>query len=44
MVQGGPAKDLSIALQQTIHRANSAQADGDVDQVRIITQYPLDIF
>ncbi|BCA29152.1 OprD family porin [Metapseudomonas otitidis] len=44
VVQGGPAKDLSIALQQTIHRANSAQADGDVDQVRIITQYPLDIF
>ncbi|MHC5348543.1 OprD family porin [Metapseudomonas furukawaii] len=44
VVQDGPAKDLSIAFQQTIHRANSAQADGDVDQVRIITQYPLDLF
>lgn len=44
VVQNGPAKDLSIAVQQTIHRANAAQADGDVDQVRIITQYPLDIF
>lgn len=44
VVQGGPAKDLSVAVQQTIHRANAAQADGDVDQVRIITQYPLDVF
>ncbi|MOA36494.1 Porin D precursor [compost metagenome] len=44
VVQNGPAKDLSVAVQQTIHRANSAQADGDVDQVRIITQYPLNIF
>nr|WP_240431968.1 MULTISPECIES: OprD family porin [Pseudomonas] len=43
VVQSGPAKDLSITLQQTIHRSNSAQADGDVDQVRIITQYPLDL-
>lgn len=44
VVQSGPAKDLSITLQQTIHRANSAQADGDADQVRLITQYPLSIF
>ncbi|WP_324730611.1 OprD family porin [Pseudomonas paeninsulae] len=44
VVQSGPAKNLSLTLQQTVHRANSAQADGDVNQVRIITQYPLDIF
>lgn len=44
VVQGGPAKDLSFTLQQTVHRANAAQADGDVNQVRIITQYPLEIF
>lgn len=44
VVQGGPAKALSFTLQQTVHRANAAQADGDVNQVRIITQYPLEIF
>lgn len=43
LVQDGPARNLSISVQQTVHRGNSAQADGDVDQVRIITQYPLDI-
>ncbi|WJD60981.1 OprD family porin [Pseudomonas kurunegalensis] len=44
VVQSGPAKNLSFVVQQTIHRANTAQADGDVDQVRIITQYPLELF
>ena len=44
VLQDGPAKDLSFTLQQTVHRANAAQADGDVNQVRIITQYPLEIF
>jgi len=44
VIQSGPAKDLSVTLQHTIHRANSAQADGDADQVRLITQYPLSIF
>ena len=44
VVQNGPAKNLSWIVQQTTHRANSAQPDGDVDQVRIITQYPVDVF
>ncbi|MNH31632.1 Porin D precursor [compost metagenome] len=44
VVQSGPARDLSFTVQQTTHRANAAQADGDVDQVRIITQYPLEVF
>jgi imipenem/basic amino acid-specific outer membrane pore len=44
VIQSGPAKNLSFVVQQTIHRANTAQADGDVDQVRIITQYPLELF
>lgn len=44
LIQSGPAKNLSFTVQQTIHRANSAQADGDVDQVRIITNYPLELF
>lgn len=44
VVQSGPVKNLSLVVQQTTHRANSAQADGDVDQVRIITQYPFEVF
>jgi len=44
VVQDGPAKNLSFTVQQTNHRANAEQADGDVDQVRIITQYPLEVF
>ncbi|MDN7143331.1 OprD family porin [Pseudomonas sp. JQ170] len=44
VIQSGPAKNLSLVAQQTIHRANAAQSDGDVDQVRIIIQYPLDLF
>lgn len=44
VVQSGAAKGLSFTLQQTVHRANAAQADGDVNQVRVITQYPLEVF
>lgn len=44
VVQSGPAKDLSFTVMQTTHRANSAQADGDINQVRIVTQYPLEVF
>lgn len=43
VVQSGSAKNLSFVLQQTVHRSNSAQADGDVNQLRVITQYPIDV-
>lgn len=42
-VQSGPAKDLSLRLRQATHRANDDQAEGDVDEVRFIAEYPLDL-
>ncbi len=44
--QEGPAKDLSIRLRQSTWRANSvanAALGNDMDEFRIITEYPLDI-
>lgn len=46
VVQAGPAKDLSITLLQATYRGNrdaSINSGGDVDEVLIITSYPLDI-
>ncbi|MGK9048712.1 OprD family porin [Stutzerimonas chloritidismutans] len=42
-VQSGPAKDLSLRLRQATHRANDDQAEGDVNEVRFIAEYPLDL-
>lgn len=42
-VQSGPAKDLALRLRQATHRANEAQGEGDVDEVRLIVEYPLEI-
>ncbi|WP_312933650.1 OprD family porin [Stutzerimonas nitrititolerans] len=42
-VQSGPAKDLSLRLRQATHRGNDDQAEGDVDEVRFIVEYPLDL-
>lgn len=42
-VQSGPAKDLSLRLRQATHRANDAQGEGDVNEVRFIAEYPLDL-
>ncbi|PVZ36935.1 OprD family porin [Pseudomonas sp. CC120222-01a] len=44
VVQSGAAKDLSLRLRHTTHRANEAQAEGDVDEVRVIVEYPLELF
>ncbi|SDS22598.1 imipenem/basic amino acid-specific outer membrane pore [Halopseudomonas litoralis] len=41
-VQSGPAKNLSIRARYATHRANGF--DSDVNELRLITQYPLDIF
>ena len=44
--QEGPAKDLSIRLRQATWRANgvaNAALGTDLDEFRIITEYPLDI-
>ncbi|MGH8435510.1 MAG: OprD family porin [Pseudomonas sp.] len=47
VVQGGPAKDLSITLRQATYRGNSGMnatnSGTDNDEIRIITSYPLNI-
>lgn len=44
VVQDGAAKDLSLRLRHATHRANQAQGEADVDEVRLIVEYPLDVF
>ncbi|ANC04031.1 porin [Pseudomonas putida] len=43
VVQSGPAKDLSVRLREAIHRGNADQAEGDVNEFRVIVDYPLSI-
>lgn len=43
VVQSGAAKDLSLRLRHATHRANAAQGEGDVDELRLIVEYPFDI-
>ncbi|MNF19418.1 Porin D precursor [compost metagenome] len=43
VVQDGPAKDLSFRVRQATHRANAAQGEGNIDEVRLIVEYPLEI-
>ena len=43
VVQSGAAKDLSLRLRHATHRANQAQGEADVDEVRLIVEYPLEI-
>ncbi|MET1078837.1 MAG: OprD family porin [Pseudomonas sp.] len=42
-VQDGAAKDLNFTVRHAVHRANDDQAEGDLDEVRLIVQYPLEI-
>ncbi|MHC6227385.1 OprD family porin [Pseudomonas sp. X10] len=44
VVQSGPAKNLSIRVRQAWHRANADQAEGDLNDFRIITELPISIF
>lgn len=41
VVQSGVAKDLSIRVRHATHRDNFGS---DLDEIRVITQYPLNIF
>lgn len=43
VVQSGPAKDLSFRVRQAWHRANTDQAEGDIDEFRLIVDYPLSV-
>ena len=44
VVQDGAAKDLSLRLRHATHRANQAEGEADIDEVRLIVEYPLDVF
>ncbi|WP_137818915.1 OprD family porin [Pseudomonas sp. 2FG] len=43
VVQAGAAKDLSLRVRQATHRANSDQGEGNIDEVRLIIEYPLEV-
>ncbi|MCO8310953.1 OprD family porin [Pseudomonas mandelii] len=43
VVQSGPAKDLSFRLREAIHRGNADQVEGDVNELRLIVDYPISI-
>lgn len=43
VVQAGVAKDLSFMLRQGTHRI-SGTSDGNVDHIRLITEYPFNLF
>lgn len=42
-VQSGALKDTSIRATYTAHRASKAQADGSLDELRIVTTIPFNI-
>jgi len=42
-LQSGPFKDTSIRATYTAHRASKAQADGSLDEFRLVTTIPFNI-
>ncbi|WP_263143653.1 OprD family porin [Pseudomonas sp. RIT-PI-AD] len=44
VVQSGSAKNLSFRVRQATHRASTGYRYADIDEVRLIIDYPLDIF
>ncbi|MCD5988082.1 OprD family porin [Pseudomonas phytophila] len=43
VVQTGPVKDLSFRIRQAWHRANADQGEGDVNEFRLIVDYPISV-
>lgn len=43
VVQAGPAKDLSFRIRQAWHRANADEGEGDINEFRLIVDYPISI-
>ncbi|MBX8540884.1 OprD family porin [Pseudomonas cichorii] len=44
VLQSGPAKDLSFRIRQAWHRANAGNSfDGDVNEFRLIVDYPISV-
>lgn len=44
VIQSGPARDMSFRLRQSTHRATSGYRYLDIDEVRLITEFPINIF
>jgi len=44
VVQAGVAKNLSVQLRYAVARASTANALTDLDEIRVITQYPFSVF
>lgn len=44
VVQSGAAKDLSLRVRHATHRGTTGIRHQDIDEIRIITEYPLSIF
>ena len=40
MIQSGPAKNLSLRVRDAIVAANADQRDGDLNELRLIVDYP----
>jgi imipenem/basic amino acid-specific outer membrane pore len=40
VVQSGTAKNLSLRARYAVHRSNSAEPRGDMDEIRLIVEYP----
>lgn len=43
VVQTGPAKNLSFRIRQAFHRANADENEGDVNEFRLIVDYPISV-
>ncbi len=43
VVQDGPAKNLALNVMQATHRTSGNHYERDVDELRVIVQYPLDL-
>ena len=43
VVQEGPAKDLSFRIRQAWHRANADEGEGDINEFRLIVDYPISV-
>ncbi|MNC75168.1 Porin D precursor [compost metagenome] len=43
-VPAGPLAGLSLRASQAWHRGNAAYVDGDVDETRLVLDYPLELW
>jgi imipenem/basic amino acid-specific outer membrane pore len=44
VIQSGPASGVSFRLRQATHRATTGYRYVDIDEIRLITEFPIDIF